>query len=103
MVLKMQFESFSHNMITPIDARFNLRVEKIFNSWEDKMLMGGDCSLNSPQIYTDSCKEVLRQTMLNQEVIFRKQVYTKYELVVHTILFLLTRLRTKIFDEILSS
>ncbi|KAM7531146.1 hypothetical protein LguiB_034556 [Lonicera macranthoides] len=74
MVLKMQFESFSHNMITLIDARFNLRVEKNFNSWEDKMLMGGDCSLNSPQIYTDSCKEVLRQTMLNQEVIFQKQV-----------------------------
>lgn len=38
--------------------------------------MGGDCNLNSSQMHTDSFKEILRQTMLNQEAIFRKQVFT---------------------------
>lgn len=38
------------------------------------MLTGGDCDMNSSHIYTDSCNEVLRQTMLNQELLFRKQV-----------------------------
>ncbi|KAL8103229.1 uncharacterized protein LOC141678671 [Apium graveolens] len=39
------------------------------------MFMGGDCNLNSSQMHTDSFKEILRQTMLNQEATFRKQVH----------------------------
>lgn len=38
------------------------------------MLIQGDFDLNSPQRYADSTKEVLKQTILNQEIIFRKQV-----------------------------
>ena len=38
------------------------------------MLMQGDFDLNSVQIYTESLREALKNTMLNQEVIFRKQV-----------------------------
>lgn len=38
------------------------------------MLMRGDFDLNSVQICTESLKEALKQGMLNQEVIFRKQV-----------------------------
>jgi hypothetical protein len=38
------------------------------------MLMQGDFDLNSVQICTRSLEEALKQTMLNQEVIFRKQV-----------------------------
>lgn len=36
--------------------------------------MQGDFSLDSRQMYSDSFKEALRQTMLSQEVMFRKQV-----------------------------
>ena len=39
------------------------------------MIMGGDFNLNSSQVHTDSFKEILRQTMLNHEVTFQKQVY----------------------------
>ncbi|WOH12170.1 hypothetical protein DCAR_0831669 [Daucus carota subsp. sativus] len=39
------------------------------------MIMGGDFNLNSSQVYTDSFKEILRQTMLNHEVTFQKQVH----------------------------
>lgn len=39
------------------------------------MFMGGDCNLNSSQMPTDSFKEISRQTMLNQEAMFRKQVH----------------------------
>lgn len=38
------------------------------------MLMQADFDLNSAQIYTESLKEVLKKTMLDQEVMFRKQV-----------------------------
>lgn len=38
------------------------------------MLMQGDFDLNSVQICTQSLEEALKQTMLNQEVLFRKQV-----------------------------
>lgn len=38
------------------------------------MLMQADFDLNSAQIYTGSLKEVLKKTMLDQEVMFRKQV-----------------------------
>uniref|UniRef100_A0A5B7B6B7 Uncharacterized protein n=1 Tax=Davidia involucrata TaxID=16924 RepID=A0A5B7B6B7_DAVIN len=44
------------------------------------MLMGGDFDLNSTQRYADSLEEVLKQTMLNQEVIFRKQVHELHRL-----------------------
>ncbi|XP_059657488.1 uncharacterized protein LOC132304017 isoform X2 [Cornus florida] len=44
------------------------------------MLMGGDFDLNSMQIYADPLKKVLKQTMLNQEVIFRKQVHELHRL-----------------------
>lgn len=39
------------------------------------MFMGGGCNLNSSQMHIDSFKEILRQTMLNQEALFRKQVH----------------------------
>ncbi|XP_043716438.1 uncharacterized protein LOC122664609 isoform X2 [Telopea speciosissima] len=39
------------------------------------MLMSGDFNLNSGQHYTDSVKEVLKQTMLHHDAIFRNQVY----------------------------
>lgn len=38
------------------------------------MLVQGEFSLDSRQMYSDSFKEALRQTMLSQEVMFRKQV-----------------------------
>lgn len=38
------------------------------------MLMLGDFDLNSMQGYTDSLKDIFKQTMLNQEIVFRKQV-----------------------------
>lgn len=44
------------------------------------MLSGGDFNLNSVQIYADSLKVVLKQTILNQEVIFRKQVHELHRL-----------------------
>ncbi|KAA8522257.1 hypothetical protein F0562_012930 [Nyssa sinensis] len=44
------------------------------------MLMGGDFILNSMERYADSLKEVLKQTMLDQEVIFRKQVHELHQL-----------------------
>lgn len=44
------------------------------NLGEDIMLMQADFDLNSAQIYTESLKEVLKKTMLDQEVMFRKQV-----------------------------
>ncbi|KAM3687050.1 hypothetical protein ACJW31_10G047200 [Castanea mollissima] len=40
----------------------------------DIMLMQAEFDLNSAQIYTESLKEVLKKTMLDQEVMFRKQV-----------------------------
>lgn len=47
----------------------------------DKMYMQRDFDLNSvdvctdsAHVYTDSLKEVFRKTMLNQEIIFQKQV-----------------------------
>ena len=36
--------------------------------------MLGDFDLNSMQQYTDSLKDIFKQTMLDQEIIFRKQV-----------------------------
>lgn len=36
--------------------------------------MQGDFSSDSMQMYSDSFKEALKQTMLSQEVMFRKQV-----------------------------
>lgn len=39
------------------------------------MLMRGDFDLNSVHIYTDSLKEGIKQTMLKQEILFRKQVW----------------------------
>lgn len=56
--------------------------------------MGGDCNLNSSQMHTDSFKEILRQTMLNQEAIFREQVFIPSEflsIMVTTIYCLLLR------------
>ncbi|KAA8521327.1 hypothetical protein F0562_012000 [Nyssa sinensis] len=44
------------------------------------MLMGEDFDLNSTQRYADSLKEVFKHTMLNQEVIFRKQVHELHRL-----------------------
>lgn len=37
-------------------------------------MMQGDIDLNPVQLYTDSFKEVLKHTMLNQDVVFRNQV-----------------------------
>ena len=42
------------------------------------MLIQGDFDLNSAQRYADSTKEVLKQTILNQEIIFRKQVHGQF-------------------------
>ncbi|GLT61084.1 hypothetical protein SLA2020_338150 [Shorea laevis] len=47
------------------------------------MLMQGDFDLNSVQICTQSLEEALKQTMLNQEVIFRNQVEELHRL--HTV------------------
>lgn len=44
------------------------------------MLMRGDFDLNSMQTYEDSNKEVLQHTMLNQELVFRKQVHELHRL-----------------------
>lgn len=57
----------------PKDATSAL-MWSFFNFGEDIMLMQGDFDLNSVQICTQSLEEALKQTMLNQEVIFRNQV-----------------------------
>ncbi|XP_022758898.1 uncharacterized protein LOC111305527 [Durio zibethinus] len=44
------------------------------------MLTLGDIDLNSMQRYTDSLKDIFKQTMLNQEIIFRKQVHELHRL-----------------------
>ncbi|KAK6251146.1 hypothetical protein SCA6_005151 [Theobroma cacao] len=44
------------------------------------MLMLGDFDLNSMQGYTDSLKDIFKQTMLNQEIVFRKQVHELHRL-----------------------
>ncbi|KAF3448374.1 hypothetical protein FNV43_RR09087 [Rhamnella rubrinervis] len=44
------------------------------------MLMQRDFDLNSVHIYTESLKDVLKKTMLNQEIIFRKQVHELHRL-----------------------
>lgn len=44
------------------------------------MLIQGDFDLNSAQRYADSTKEVLKQTILDQEIIFRKQVHELHRL-----------------------
>lgn len=36
--------------------------------------MRGDRDLNSVQAYTSSLNDVLRKTMLSQEIVFKKQV-----------------------------
>ncbi|XP_022737839.1 uncharacterized protein LOC111290686 [Durio zibethinus] len=52
----------------------------MFDSYEEKMLMLGDFDLNSMQQYTDSLKDIFKQTMLEQEIIFRKQVHELHHL-----------------------
>ncbi|GMQ04971.1 hypothetical protein CsSME_00050193 [Camellia sinensis var. sinensis] len=44
------------------------------------MLMVGDFNLNSMQGCTDSVKDILKQTMVSQEVMFRKQVHELHHL-----------------------
>ncbi|GKV38078.1 hypothetical protein SLEP1_g46026 [Rubroshorea leprosula] len=44
------------------------------------MLMLGDFDRNSVQLYTDSPREVFKQTMLQQEIIFRNQVQELHRL-----------------------
>ncbi|CAK7355819.1 unnamed protein product [Dovyalis caffra] len=44
------------------------------------MLMRGDFDLNSVQRYADSFQEVIKQTILKQEVIFRTQVHELHQL-----------------------
>ncbi|XP_038875422.1 uncharacterized protein LOC120067884 [Benincasa hispida] len=44
------------------------------------MLVQGDFSLDSMQMYSDSFKEALKQTMLSQEVMFREQVLQLHQL-----------------------
>lgn len=46
----------------------------IINFSEEKMFMRGDFDVNSVQRNTDALKEAFKQTMLNQENTFRKQV-----------------------------
>ncbi|KAK2993844.1 hypothetical protein RJ640_012805 [Escallonia rubra] len=61
-------------MVTTKDARFSLTGERHSASWEDRMLMGGNYDLNSSESCGDSPTNVLRQTMINQELAFMKQV-----------------------------
>lgn len=51
----------------------------LFNPSKE-MLMPGDLDLNSVQLYTDSFKEVIKKTILKQEVIFRTQVHELHQL-----------------------
>ncbi|KAM1050584.1 hypothetical protein ACFX13_033046 [Malus domestica] len=44
------------------------------------MLMQGDHDLNSVQAYTGSLNDVLRKTMLSQEIVFKKQVHQLHHL-----------------------
>ncbi|XP_068317935.1 uncharacterized protein [Pyrus communis] len=44
------------------------------------MLMRGDRDLNSVQAYTGSLNDVLRKTMLSQEIVFKKQVHQLHHL-----------------------
>ncbi|KAK3038457.1 hypothetical protein RJ639_029755 [Escallonia herrerae] len=61
-------------MVITKDARFSLTGERRSASWEDRMLMGGNYDLNSSESCCDSHPNVLRQTMINQELAFMKQV-----------------------------
>ncbi|XP_042512453.1 uncharacterized protein LOC122087402 [Macadamia integrifolia] len=64
------------NLVIAYDTRSGLRVTVSFLYFhKDRMLMGGDFNLNSGQHYTDSLMEVMKQTMLHHDAIFRNQVY----------------------------
>ncbi|XP_012087145.1 uncharacterized protein LOC105645997 isoform X2 [Jatropha curcas] len=52
----------------------------LFNCSIEKMMMQGEFDINPVQIYTDSLKEVLKQTMINQDVVFRNQVHELHRL-----------------------
>lgn len=51
------------------------------------MLLQGDFDMNSVHAYTDSLKEALKHTMVNQEVIFRNQVLECYYITVFGFFF----------------
>ncbi|XP_077235981.1 uncharacterized protein LOC143877670 isoform X2 [Tasmannia lanceolata] len=74
MGLKVLCEGDYPSFIPIKDAQSNLRSSNWFNLNEDIMLMAGEFHLNSNQRYTDSLKEFVKQTMLNHEEIFRRQV-----------------------------
>ncbi|KAJ0105378.1 hypothetical protein Patl1_18541 [Pistacia atlantica] len=65
------------------------------------MLMQGDFDMNSVHAYTDSLKEALKHTMLNQEVIFRNQVHELHHLYMVQIT-LMKNLGCKEFDRYIS-
>lgn len=57
------------------DGWTDLRCEAFICSCKDKMLIQRDFDLNSAQRYTGSSKEVLKRTILDQEIMFREQVH----------------------------
>ncbi|CAK9171131.1 unnamed protein product [Ilex paraguariensis] len=80
MGLKIQYERSSQGLITRREAKISIRDHKSLNFSEDDMLMRGDFDMNSMQRDTRSLKEVYKQTILNHEVVFRKQVYELHRL-----------------------
>lgn len=50
------------------------RVDSFSNLFKGKMLNRSDVDLNYVHRFRDSSKETIKQTMLNQELVFRKQV-----------------------------
>ncbi|XAR70437.1 hypothetical protein NMG60_11027284 [Bertholletia excelsa] len=55
-------------------------VERNLSFNEDKMFRAGDFSLNPIQGYSNSLKEVVKKTMVSQEIIFQKQVHELHRL-----------------------
>ncbi|XP_043721265.1 uncharacterized protein LOC122668796 [Telopea speciosissima] len=80
----MELRVFSNrsqlDLVIAKDATSGLRGDSFFKFPEDRMLMGGDFDLNSGQHYSDSPEEVLKQTILHHETIFRNQVYELHRL-----------------------
>lgn len=62
------------------NAETTVREASFSSFHKSKMLIRSDLDLNSVQNCTDSIKQRLKQTMLNQELVFMRQVYELHRL-----------------------
>ncbi|XP_057977106.1 uncharacterized protein LOC131164139 [Malania oleifera] len=77
--LKIHYDRSTQTFDAHDNTMSDLRGDNLFNCQKGKMFMQGNFELNPVQRYADSLN-VLKQTMLKQEIIFRKQVYELHRL-----------------------